>query len=189
MPYSRRLILRAGCSTPATGWPKQRGSDGHHKQKAARASSPPRPKAGVARSATPPRVRLRRRAYTQGKWKLASAPTSPAIPPRDATTPRRAESTTGPFAPITHLPGAFPCPQSDSNRHWADFKSAASANWAMGATQVESLAGLAFRQLLPVFPNWRSWLRCSAICASGRGGCRLIADGDALYANIGPTGG
>src|SRR5690349_13253911 len=25
------------------------------------------------------------------------------------------------------------CPQSDSNRHLADFKSAASANWAMGA--------------------------------------------------------
>ena len=25
------------------------------------------------------------------------------------------------------------CPQSDSNRHCADFKSAASANWAMGA--------------------------------------------------------
>jgi hypothetical protein len=25
------------------------------------------------------------------------------------------------------------CPQSDSNRHWTDFKSAASANWAMGA--------------------------------------------------------
>ena len=25
------------------------------------------------------------------------------------------------------------CPQSDSNRHWADFKSAASANWAIGA--------------------------------------------------------
>ena len=35
------------------------------------------------------------------------------------------------------LPGrpAFTCPQSDSNRHWADFKSAASANWAMGARQ------------------------------------------------------
>lgn len=28
---------------------------------------------------------------------------------------------------------ALACPQSDSNRHWADFKSAASANWAMGA--------------------------------------------------------
>jgi hypothetical protein len=27
-----------------------------------------------------------------------------------------------------------PCPQSDSNRHWADFKSAASADWAMGAS-------------------------------------------------------
>jgi hypothetical protein len=26
------------------------------------------------------------------------------------------------------------CPQSDSNRHWTDFKSAASANWAMGAS-------------------------------------------------------
>jgi hypothetical protein len=26
------------------------------------------------------------------------------------------------------------CPQSDSNRHLADFKSAASANWAMGAS-------------------------------------------------------
>ena len=30
-------------------------------------------------------------------------------------------------APVTR------CPQSDSNRHCADFKSAASANWAMGA--------------------------------------------------------
>lgn len=28
------------------------------------------------------------------------------------------------------------CPQSDSNRHCADFKSAASANWAMGASQL-----------------------------------------------------
>jgi len=28
---------------------------------------------------------------------------------------------------------AIRCPQSDSNRHWTDFKSAASANWAMGA--------------------------------------------------------
>jgi hypothetical protein len=27
-----------------------------------------------------------------------------------------------------------PCPQSDSNRHLTDFKSAASANWAMGAS-------------------------------------------------------
>ena|GEM_PF-3536040 len=27
------------------------------------------------------------------------------------------------------------CPQSDSNRHLADFKSAASANWAIGAPQ------------------------------------------------------
>jgi hypothetical protein len=26
------------------------------------------------------------------------------------------------------------CPQSDSNRHLTDFKSAASANWAMGAS-------------------------------------------------------
>ena len=33
----------------------------------------------------------------------------------------------------THLPGLIRCPQSDSNRHWTDFKSAASANWAMGA--------------------------------------------------------
>lgn len=31
------------------------------------------------------------------------------------------------------LPADVPCPQSDSNRHWTDFKSAASANWAMGA--------------------------------------------------------
>ena len=29
------------------------------------------------------------------------------------------------------------CPQSDSNRHWADFKSAASANWAIGARRPE----------------------------------------------------
>ncbi len=28
------------------------------------------------------------------------------------------------------------CPQWDSNPHWADFKSAASANWAMGALQI-----------------------------------------------------
>lgn len=31
------------------------------------------------------------------------------------------------------------CPQSDSNRHLADFKSAASANWAMGASQVNHI--------------------------------------------------
>lgn len=30
-------------------------------------------------------------------------------------------------------PHGLQCPQSDSNRHCADFKSAASANWAMGA--------------------------------------------------------
>lgn len=30
--------------------------------------------------------------------------------------------------------GRSGCPQSDSNRHLADFKSAASANWAMGAS-------------------------------------------------------
>lgn len=29
--------------------------------------------------------------------------------------------------------GEISCPQSDSNRHFADFKSAASANWAIGA--------------------------------------------------------
>ena len=33
-----------------------------------------------------------------------------------------------------HLRGVIQCPQSDSNRHCADFKSAASANWAMGAS-------------------------------------------------------
>ena len=34
----------------------------------------------------------------------------------------------------TSLPSCSLCPQSDSNRHCADFKSAASANWAMGAS-------------------------------------------------------
>ncbi len=36
-------------------------------------------------------------------------------------------------APLTYLTTQSWCPQSDSNRHWTDFKSAASANWAMGA--------------------------------------------------------
>ncbi len=37
------------------------------------------------------------------------------------------------------------CPQSDSNRHLADFKSAASANWAMGASNVVSTVPGPFR--------------------------------------------
>ena len=36
--------------------------------------------------------------------------------------PRRAKSSTGLYAPKTRLTGLSPCPQSDSNRHCADFK-------------------------------------------------------------------
>ena len=36
-----------------------------------------------------------------------------------------------------------PCPQTDSNRHCADFKSAASANWAMGASLRHCIASTA----------------------------------------------
>lgn len=38
-----------------------------------------------------------------------------------------------PHEQLWRSPALHRCPQSDSNRHWADFKSAASANWAMGA--------------------------------------------------------
>lgn len=44
--------------------------------------------------------------------------------------------------------GRLWCPQSDSNRHLADFKSAASANWAMGALQLRAY----FAQFQP-FPD------------------------------------
>ena len=39
---------------------------------------------------------------------------------------------------VTALP--LKCPQADSNRHCADFKSAASANWAMGASEESSVS-------------------------------------------------
>ena len=43
-------------------------------------------------------------------------------------------SATGAFGQSPNDPYCLSqCPQSGSNRHWTDFKSAASANWAMGA--------------------------------------------------------
>ncbi len=50
-----------------------------------------------------------------------------------------------------HLAAPTECPQSDSNRHLADFKSAASANWAMGASQISpsSTRRFPWRQLPP----------------------------------------
>ncbi len=49
--------------------------------------------------------------------------------------PAKATPTIGLQRPAPRMCGdrASQCPQSDSNRHLADFKSAASANWAMGA--------------------------------------------------------
>lgn len=45
------------------------------------------------------------------------------------------------------------CPQSDSNRHLADFKSAASANWAMGAGTESTGAAMT---VAPASPTVRS---------------------------------
>jgi hypothetical protein len=47
----------------------------------------------------------------------------------------RTRTTQPPRRPLASSARPFQCPQSDSNRHCADFKSAASANWAMGASQ------------------------------------------------------
>ena len=96
-------------------------------------------------STGPPRVSAISRAAGPGSQPIAttSTPATPAtahIPvsmpvPRD--TPQRCIQPRGLRVGVSlfrHLLACcFSCPQSDSNRHWTDFKSAASANWAMGA--------------------------------------------------------
>ena len=63
--------------------------------------------------------------HSQDPVLLAAASLSPVVTIRDES---RKE------APETKPTASDLCPQSDSNRHCADFKSAASANWAIGAT-------------------------------------------------------
>ena len=68
--------------------------------------------------------------YRAGRRVQSATRRDDAATPRRAIIDRRAAS---------FLPGLPQCPQSDSNRHCADFKSAASANWAMGAVPVRHI--------------------------------------------------
>ena len=63
----------------------------------------------------------------------------------------RAQERNGGDRPITSIHAVQGCPHWDSNPDCADFKSAASANWAMGALQIRARSSLPSLQNLALY--------------------------------------